>query len=83
MIYQGWSSAYTIETILIQLQSFLFEPMADDIEVKKNVKIADSIKQANDFVCTQCRHKGPLQADPAFAKNEKNMGDFVMMKTPK
>ena len=44
MIYQGWSSAYTIEAILIQLQSFLFEPMSDDIEVTKKIKIADSIK---------------------------------------
>jgi len=23
--YQGWNSAYTVEAILIQLQSFLFE----------------------------------------------------------
>ena len=23
--YEGWTSAYTVETILIQLQSFLFE----------------------------------------------------------
>jgi ubiquitin-protein ligase len=26
-IYQGWTSAYTVEAILIQLQSFLFEEL--------------------------------------------------------
>jgi ubiquitin-protein ligase len=29
-IYQGWTSAYTIETILIQLQSYLFEELPKD-----------------------------------------------------
>jgi ubiquitin-protein ligase len=30
-IYEGWVSAYTIEAVLIQLQSFLFEALPDDI----------------------------------------------------
>jgi hypothetical protein len=68
---------------LIQLQSFLFEPMPDDIETSKNIKIADSIKRANDFVCVQCRHKGPLSADPPFSKNEKCLDSFMTTKTPK
>ena len=44
MIYQGWSSAYTIESILINLQSFLFEDMPEDIETQKKVKISEAIK---------------------------------------
>jgi len=31
-IYEGWVSAYTIEAVLIQLQSFLFEELPCDIE---------------------------------------------------
>jgi len=29
-LYQGWTSAYTVQTILIQLQSFLFEKLPED-----------------------------------------------------
>ena len=57
--------------------------MPDDIETTKYIKIADAVKKANDFVCTQCRHKGPLSADPPFAKNEKNLDDFKTTKMPK
>ncbi len=34
-LYQGWTSAYTVLTILIQLQSFLFEELPAD-EFKSN-----------------------------------------------
>jgi hypothetical protein len=44
--------------------------------------IGYAIKNANDFVCTKCKHRGPLSADPQFAKNEKNLEDFVMVKSP-
>jgi ubiquitin-protein ligase len=30
-IWEGWVPAYTIEAVLIQLQSFLFEPLPEDI----------------------------------------------------
>lgn len=34
-------------------------------------------------MCTTCRHKGPLSADPPFAKNEKNLEDFLNLKPEK
>ena len=45
--------------------------------------IGYAIKEANDFVCPTCKHRGPLSADPPFAKNEKNVEDFIMVKSQK
>lgn len=42
--------------------------------------IGYSIKQANDFSCHTCKHRGPLSADPPFAKNEQIMDDFILKK---
>ena len=44
IIYMGWVPAYTIEAVLIQLQSFLFEELPEDIEKLKSILISYSIK---------------------------------------
>ena len=43
-IYQGWTSAYTVETILIQLQSFLFEQLPTDLLIISKVTIMDAVR---------------------------------------
>mgnify|MGYP000865728875 CR=1 FL=1 len=68
----GWVSAYTIEAVLLQLQSFLFEALPMDIEKINKILIGNAVKDANDYKCSICKHRGPLSADPPFAKNEKN-----------
>jgi ubiquitin-protein ligase len=51
-IYQGWTSGYTVEAILIQLQSFLFndvfatQPLLNIIQ-KQNVQTANAYRCPN------------------------------------
>lgn len=80
---KGWVAAYTIESVLLQLQSFLFEDMPEDIEKTKGIMIGHAIKQANDFKCSVCKHRGPLSADPPFPKNEQALSEFKMLKSPR
>ena len=63
-LYEGWTSGYSVLSILLQLQSFLFE-LPHDIQ-KKEGEIRKRVQTANQFVCTHpgCRHKGPIQAWP-------------------
>ena len=75
--------AYTIEAVLIQLQSFLFEKLPEEIEKKKGIMIGYAIKNANDYTCSICKHRGPLQPSPPFAANENVIEDFMMVKTSK
>jgi len=63
--YEGWTSAYTVEAILIQLQSFLFEVPSKKKVAAAKVKVAsddasiaerdiyrDAVDEANSFKCT-------------------------------
>jgi len=56
--------------------------MPVDIHKLKKITILQAVKQANDFTCGRCEHKGPLSAWPPFYKNEKEIEDFIMVKTP-
>lgn len=83
-IYQGWTSAYTVETILIQLQSFLFEELPADLLLKSRITCKEAVRQANAYRCTHpdCNHQGPIKPYPPFNQKEKDIGSFLMVKTP-
>eukprot|EP01125_Pyxidicula_operculata_P013392 TRINITY_DN443_c0_g1_i1.p1 TRINITY_DN443_c0_g1~~TRINITY_DN443_c0_g1_i1.p1 ORF type:complete len:1172 (+),score=270.57 TRINITY_DN443_c0_g1_i1:16-3531(+) len=51
--YTGWSSAYTIQSILVQLQSFLFDENLDDID-PSDIELA--VRGCKEFKCTDCEH---------------------------
>ena len=67
---KGWSSGYSIMSVLIQLQSFLFEKFYDD--VKREAPIKKAIETANQFKCGRknCKHGGKLAAWPPFDSRE-------------
>ena len=75
--YEGWSGAYSVTSILMQLQSFLFaEKIDQDGGYQVNAKLSDrdvnySIKLCKSFKCKKCNHshdtpwpkvKGPPEA---------------------
>eukprot|EP01022_Parablepharisma_sp_SALTPOND_P003502 TRINITY_DN1141_c0_g1_i1.p1 TRINITY_DN1141_c0_g1~~TRINITY_DN1141_c0_g1_i1.p1 ORF type:complete len:1379 (+),score=244.39 TRINITY_DN1141_c0_g1_i1:5896-10032(+) len=68
-VYEGWTSGYSVLSILIQLQSFLFEVPADYKD--KLPQIREAVKKANDLVLPEVGHKGPLSPWPAFTSREK------------
>lgn len=74
VLYQGWTSGYTVQSILLQLQSFLFE-----IPSKNNEeKIKEEVKAANEFKDLAINHKGPLSPYPPFNLKEKDENNFMM-----
>ena len=64
---KGWSSGYTILSILIQLQSFLFEKFYDDNQDRKH-QIHKALDASNQYKCCKksCKHGGKLAAWPQF-----------------
>ena len=81
VLYQGWTSAYTVQSVLLQLQSFFFEEMMDPEKSLPEIKMA--VKRANEFVCQHpdCKHKGPLSPWPAFSNREGNLNNYVLKRT--
>jgi len=56
----GWSSAYTVQTLLVQLQAFLME--LDDEEGKITLgpylsQIPEAVKASKNFKCDSCPHQ--------------------------
>lgn len=83
VLYQGWTSAYSVLSILIQLQSFLFETPVD---YKKHRKAyTDAVRQANELVIEDIGHNGPLSPWPPFISREveNNLENYKIKKTEK
>ena len=54
--FSGWSSAYTVQSILIQLQAFLFNVDDTDGSLAALGDIPAAVKHSQFFACAQCRH---------------------------
>lgn len=88
---EGWTGAYTVASILLQLQSFLFsDHVAQDINdrngnsiIKKNyVQSCTSKDMLFNFECKRCRHTGRKPFPPIgfktvhfFQDEEKRLGN--------
>ena len=54
--FSGWSSAYTVQSILIQLQAFLFNVDDTDGSLAAIGDIPEAVRHSRFFVCGQCAH---------------------------
>jgi len=82
-VYEGWTSGYSVQSILIQLQSFLFEVPPDYKD--KLPQIREAVKKANEFVLPEVGHKGPLAPWPPFISREKenDLNSYKIKKSEK
>jgi ubiquitin-conjugating enzyme E2 A len=72
----GWTSAYSVQSILTQLQSFLFEENLSADKAKVEMEIKKAVKDANSFKCPSCKHGGKLSLWPAFNSKENSIEEF-------
>lgn len=79
----GWSSAYTILSVLIQLQSFLFEKNYDE-KITESI-IRKAVEESNQYKCEGkgCKHGGRLACHPSFNVEEANPEAFKILSSEK
>jgi len=68
--FKGWTSGYSVFSILLQLQSFFFD--VEDIYLLNEEKkqISQNLKTINEYVCPSCSHKGSSDPWPEFIRIE-------------
>ena len=71
-----WSSAYTLHSILLQLQSFLFDVKKSFFNKQNLLTIQEQIEDSADYECHACGHKGSSKPYPPFPiyKNTRESG---------
>lgn len=72
----GWTSAYSVQSVLTQLQSFLFEENLSADKAKVEMEVKKAVKEANSFKCPSCKHGGKLSLWPAFNLKEASIEEF-------
>jgi len=78
--YEGWNPCYTVEGILVQLQSFLFNHYTQSGSyLKLDSDIKKIVEHANSYKCLRSGHKGSLQPWPKFNDNDKSIKEFIMV----
>lgn len=78
--FKGWTSGYTVLSILLQLQNFFFDAEDEFLKLEEKKEIAQSIKGINEFNCMQCAHKGSSNPWPEFTKNENQINILTLDK---
>jgi len=80
MVYTGWSSAYSIHSILIQLQSFLMDDEMHYATYK--VTLVEAIKTADSFKCNSCLHNHKGRIWPEFPTEEQLLAKKPIPRPP-
>ena len=82
-VYEGWTSGYSVQSILLQLQSFLFDVPPD--YKSRYAEIREAVKKANELVLPEIGHKGPLSPWPTFTSKDKEVdpNNYKIKKTDK
>jgi ubiquitin-protein ligase/Ran GTPase-activating protein (RanGAP) involved in mRNA processing and transport len=68
--YKGWTSGYTVLSILLQLQNFFFDIEDEYLTLEEKKEISTNLKIINEYVCPSCAHKGSSNPWPEFTKTE-------------
>ncbi len=79
--FRGWTSAYTVQSILTQLQNFFFdidEQFLEEREKEKG-KVSQMIRSINEYSCGSCKHKGSANPWPEFYKAEGEINELFKM----
>lgn len=58
----GWVPVYTIQSILMQLESYFNEPINKND--RKKYRTEDDCREANAFKCDKCKHMGKIDHYP-------------------
>lgn len=78
--YKGWTPAYSILSILIQLQNFFFDVDLTTYSEEEIKKIPNTVRTLNEFNCKCCGHKGSASPKPDFPKSEEVDMSYKMSK---
>jgi len=74
--YRGWTSAYTVSTLLTQLQCFLFDYQG---RTKDSYAIQEMYKSAWNFSCRKCGHKNHTPF-PELKRDERSVGFYKLLR---
>jgi ubiquitin-protein ligase/Ran GTPase-activating protein (RanGAP) involved in mRNA processing and transport len=78
--FRGWTSAYSVLSVLIQLQSFFFEADEVYLDEEKKKTLANVAREMNEFSCSHpdCKHKGSANPWPEFIKGDNDPNNHKM-----
>jgi ubiquitin-protein ligase/Ran GTPase-activating protein (RanGAP) involved in mRNA processing and transport len=76
--FKGWTSAYSVLSILLQLQNFFFDIEETYFEEKDKKLITSQVRAMNDYNCLTCKHKGSSNPWPEFVKNDQDLNQYIM-----
>lgn len=65
-VHKKWSSAYTLHSVLLQLQSFLFDVKKSFFNKRNLALIQEQVENSQDFECHASGHRGKSKPFPPF-----------------
>lgn len=86
-VLEGWTPAYSVYSILLQLQAFFFlvtppsyviSALPTETEKVQKEELLENLRKANEFTCKQCGHKGSSNPKPGFPEVGEKQKNFIM-----